>query len=103
MCKAIIKTTGRSTTGLHAHLKSKHKIGTKALTQKRDNIINPPDIANSATASTKRLYSQTSKKQKITDHFSGNSLEIKISRMVCKDGLPFRVFSTSSDARPLYC
>lgn len=106
LCKAIIKTSGRSTTVLHVHLKSKHKIDTKAQTAISDNV-NSANTARSATASTTiattSLCSQTSKKQKITDYFRpGNSLEIKISRMICKDGLPFRVFSSSSDLQELF-
>ncbi|CAH2097473.1 unnamed protein product [Euphydryas editha] len=44
------------------------------------------------------------KKRKISDHFpkEENNVEKKVSRMVFKDGLPFRVFCTSSDLRELF-
>lgn len=54
LCKSIIKTTGRSTKGLHVHLKSKHKIDSS---KKNDSLApeealrSDPDIATSSSAS----------------------------------------------------
>ncbi|KAJ2941915.1 hypothetical protein O0L34_g10729 [Tuta absoluta] len=45
------------------------------------------------------------KRPKITDHFvlsEDTFMEKRISRMVAKDGLPFRVFCTSEDIRDLF-
>lgn len=113
LCKKILKTKDRSPRGLHVHLKSIHKIDTK-------NVISPPPLPLPLPSSNNQnteLVTESpgssapvppaSKKQKITDHFlflpvENNSVEKKVSRMVAKDGLPFRVFCTSKDIRDLF-
>lgn len=130
LCRSIIKTTGRSTKGLHVHLKSKHKIDSKR--NNSDNSSAPEEasrpslaILTSISSSSARppsprslqptqgeyshdyVYTSptsSSKKHKITDHFhrEDNTVEQKVSRMVSKDGLPFSVFCTSSDLRDLF-
>lgn len=106
LCKAVIKTTGRSTKGLHVHLKSKHKIDTKQDSEGSSNtaIVSSATSASASNSSASASECTTSRKRKITDHFEkvDNSLEKKVSRMVSKDGLPFRIFCSSSDLRDLF-
>ncbi|CAH0405771.1 unnamed protein product [Chilo suppressalis] len=122
LCKKILKTKDRSPRGLHVHLKSTHKIDTKnvhssssasTVEESEVQIISPPPLPppSSNTGSNVSLESSAlelparKKRQKITDHFlpvEDTSMEKKVSRMVAKDGLPFRVFCTSKDMRDLF-
>lgn len=80
LCKSIIKTTGRSTKGLHVHLKPKHKINTKLedsenSSKSTDTAITTSEasLASHSTELTSHSLHNTlstpSKKRKITDHF----------------------------------
>ena len=128
LCKKILKTKDRSPSGLHVHLKAIHKIDTKTKNvvevSEVQVISSPPPSSNTgstnqnmglvtASASTSNVSPESpksseparKKKQKITDHFlrvEDTSMEKKVSRMVAKDGLPFRVFCTSKDMRDLF-
>lgn len=86
-CSKTIKTTGGSTKGLHTHLRTIHNIDTR---RKDDD-------------ETTALTSQPeTKKRKLTDFFAtkdDNSLQAMVSRMVARDGFPFKVFVTSNDLR----
>ncbi|CAG5034884.1 unnamed protein product [Parnassius apollo] len=128
LCKKILKTKDRSPRGLHVHLISIHKIDTKTKNViSPPPLTLPPPSSNTgatnqnmelvtASASTSNVSPESpgssapvpparKKRQKITDHFlpvEDTSMEKKISRMVAKDGLPFRVFCTSTDMRNLF-
>jgi len=132
LCKKILKTKDRSPRGLHVHLKSIHKIDTKtenvilppssplpppisdtgATNQSMELVNSSPSTSNVrdspeslALVSPVRKKSKQVSNQKITDHFrpvEDSSMEKKVSRMVAKDGLPFRVFCSSKDLRDLF-
>lgn len=128
LCKKILKTKDRSPRGLYVHLKSIHKIDTKTKNViSPPPLPLPPPSSNTgatnqnmelvtASASTSNVSPESpgssapvpparKKRQKITDHFlpvEDTSMEKKVSRMVAKDGLPFRVFCTSKDMRDLF-
>lgn len=98
-CKKILKTAGGSTSGLHAHLKSRHGV----------NLLKR--VESDASTSTSILVDQEEKSSKgnssrniITQYFKKNiddSLSAIVSRMVARDGLPFQKFITSYDLRKL--
>lgn len=122
LCKKILKTKDRSPRGLHVHLKSIHQIDT-VQGQQLPRLPGPSSTvqnmevgtATTSTSSGSTESPETSapappvskKRQKITDHFvlsepEDTSMEKRISRMVAKDGLPFRVFCSSKDIRDLF-
>ncbi|GBP95670.1 hypothetical protein EVAR_67876_1 [Eumeta japonica] len=102
-CKTVIKTTARSTKGLHVHLKAKHQI--EDLNKKvPENAVSSSSVSTNLSMLSPELLSP-SKRTKITHHFpiqnSENSMEERVARMTAKDGLPLSVFVTSEDLREL--
>lgn len=131
LCKAILKTTSGSTKGLHVHMKAIHKIDTKSSTKEEGKISSTPEIdtvndvslsqPSTSSAFPKVLslvprspqlapedrgnFQASQKKRRISDYFESYTnvtKELMISRMVAKDGLPFRVFCTSEDMKSLF-
>ncbi|GBP14232.1 hypothetical protein EVAR_7656_1 [Eumeta japonica] len=103
-CKTVIKTTARSTKGLHVHLKAKHQI--EDLNKKvPKNAVSSSSVSTNLSMLSPELPSP-SKRTKITHHFpiqnSENSMEERVARMTAKDGLPLSVFATSEDLRELF-
>ncbi|GBP12683.1 hypothetical protein EVAR_10327_1 [Eumeta japonica] len=103
-CKTVIKTTARSTKGLHVHLKAKHQI--EDLNKKvPENAVSSSSVSTNLSMLSPELPSP-SKRTKITHHFpiqnSENSMEERVARMTAKDGLPLSVFVTSEDLRELF-
>lgn len=87
ICKKIIKTNGGSTSGVHSHLKTQHKINS----MKRKLELNTN-------------IKCSEKSSKITTFFSkaiDDSFPAVAARMVAKDGMPFTIFCTSMDLRNL--
>lgn len=129
LCKAVLKTSSGSTKGLHVHMMSIHKIDTKlnatagrtTSTLEPDNVSLPSTSSGSTRASSSvapppiiveaqftpedhENHETPQKKKKISDYFPSDTnvtKEMMISRMVAKDGLPFRVFCTSEDMKSL--
>ncbi|CAH0551103.1 unnamed protein product [Brassicogethes aeneus] len=63
------------------------------------------NVSTESPESSAPAPSARKKRQKITDHFlpvEDTSMEKKVSRMVAKDGIPFRVFCTCKDMRDLF-
>lgn len=119
LCNAFIKTSGRSTTGLHTHLRTKHGIDTKSL--KPSKIPNPHNESTSneesfdaaiATPSQSKIITfvhdkddvkdRPAKRSKITDYFEViDPVPRMVSRMLAHDGLLFKIFTTSEDMKDL--
>ncbi|KAJ2937211.1 hypothetical protein O0L34_g19208 [Tuta absoluta] len=57
LCKTIIKTTGRSTKGMHVHLKSKHAIDTKLQDSDSSSTTTRPPPPSSPVATTSAFQS----------------------------------------------
>jgi len=92
-CLRQIKTAGGSTSGLHSHLKSQHKINLL----KRDNEEMTDDP-------TKSVLTKANSQLKITSFYDNKideSLSAVISRMIARDGIPFMKFCVSDDLRML--
>lgn len=90
-CGKKVKAAGGSTSGLHTHFRTIHKINLlkiKMTTDGADNFENKKTTSNSTST--------------ITSYFkqhNDDSLQAVISRMVAKDMLPFSTFCTSEDLR----
>ena len=88
-CEANIMAKGGSTSGLHSHLRTQHKI----------NLLKREDATESSTSIVKTPTNKiTSFFKKITD----DSFEAIVSRMVALDGLPFQKLINPSDLRTLH-
>ncbi|OXA54474.1 hypothetical protein Fcan01_11805 [Folsomia candida] len=88
----ILKTTQGATTGLHVHLRTKHKIFIKKRTELGDKNTENSDLT------------PRSKQRKISEGLptqDDKSMEAVLSRLTALDGLPFAVFTTSLDLRDL--
>lgn len=109
----ILKTTQGATTGLHVHLRTKHKIFIKKRTElgdkntgniaevngRNDGLIKFPLCSTENSDLTPR-----SKQRKISEGLptqDDKSMEAVLSRLTALDGLPFAVFTTSLDLRDL--
>lgn len=97
-CKTKIKAAGGSTSGLHAHLRSQHKI----------NLLKRTDSSSSSTVSTSKSAwaskSQNYSTGKITSYFVSDvdeSFAATVSRMTAKDGFAFAKFTDSYELRKL--
>lgn len=91
-CSKEIKCCGGSTSGLHTHLKTIHKVNLKT---KSDTAVNTEKDASSSSQS-------QPKKITLCDYFKSKKTEQLceiLARMVARDGLPFRIFSSSEDIR----
>lgn len=89
ICSSVIKTGGGSTSGLRRHLRLVHNINGSA----------KPDEC--ATASKKLCTPSvgTFFPVVVRDDRDDNTLPHIVARMTALDGLPFRVFATSTDIR----
>lgn len=100
ICNKVIKTTGRSTKGLHVHLETKHKIFLRQGSGAAAEVVNADD--NEDDNSDDPGVVIPPKKQKITDYyasFRGEPLEEIISRMASVDGFSLNSFAVSYDLR----
>lgn len=99
ICNVIIKTVGGSTSGMHTHLQTKHKIS-----------IRKRPASDEATESTSVTVSSSSSSSKVNKYVANtmdkyvqdadeNSVGAILARMTSCDGLPFSVFTTSDDLR----
>lgn len=89
-CKKEIQTAGGSTSGLHTHLKTAHKINLIKRKNEEEvaqgsKSISPP---REASSSIKPFFVSTDE-----------TLPAVLARMTAKDGLPFRVICVSDDIR----
>lgn len=105
LCKAEISIKGGCTKGMLTHVKSKHakdESKENSATQKSGANDNECDTVRKTSACNLSDNQRPFKKSKIT-HFFGvfddNSAEAIVSRMVAKDGIPFRLFCESDDLR----
>ncbi|OXA41590.1 hypothetical protein Fcan01_23645 [Folsomia candida] len=92
-CDQVLKNTRGRTSGLHVHLRTRHKIFIKKRTELGDKSTENGDLI------------PRSKQQKISElipTLEDKSLEAVLSRLISLDGLPFAVFSTSVDLRDLF-
>ena len=92
MCKKIIKTHGGSTSGLHTHLKTIHKVNLL----KRD--VDSPTALDSSEFLQKPKPSVTINKFFKRDKMDDSLLAI-LARMTACDGLSFNIICTSYDIR----
>lgn len=97
-CQKVICIKGGSTKGLHVHFLTRHSLTS---TSKPTTTVGKTNVGASASSS---CFIPPAKKQKQTlhDYFAApneNTLDAVISRMTALDGLPFRVFVSSSDLR----
>jgi len=110
LCKASLKAGGGSTKSLHTHLQAKH--GINALKGKHAADSSSEDEGNSANSSTNMSKGKAHKNRKSASA-SGSmmkyvlkpndfSLAATVSRLTACDGLPFRVFATSTDMRRVF-
>lgn len=101
LCKAVLKTVGGSTKGLHTHLQTKHEIN---LLKHKINDDDQPKVG-AVTVSTSQASGRNStstgpmKQFILTADKMNNSLPAVLARMTACDGLSFNVFCTSSDLR----
>lgn len=91
-CKKVIKAVGGSTSGLHSHLRTQHKLNLL----KRANLSTSVNKEALVEAGPSRGFLQNYIKSSID-----KSLAAIISRMVAKDGISFVKFTTSFDLRRL--
>ena len=92
LCKKIIKTHGGSTSGLHTHLKTIHKVNLL----KRD--VDSPTVLDSSE------FLQESKPSVTINNFfkhdkMDDSLPAILARITVCDGLSFNIIYTSYDIR----
>jgi hypothetical protein len=93
-CNKILKAEGGSTSGLKNHLKLHGITG---------EITEPGPSSSQSNENTGRQDQGTKKKLKIDDYFQNDqSMDWKVARMVCLDGIPFQVFVNSVDLRRLF-
>lgn len=110
LCSKLIKISKGSYKGLRTHLRTKHCI---CIDQSSENSqLKRPNSDSFSKPSTSRTDSDNiiceeeipKKKSKTIDNYfqKENSMEKMISRMVCKNGMPFNLFCTSPDLRYLF-
>ena len=92
LCKTILKTVGGSTKGLHERLKRRHDMNLKRKTDADDGDEQP-------TAKARKTAPSSGPMNKFLIDRNENTLQAVIARMTARDGLPFRVFTTSPDLR----
>lgn len=91
-CMRIIKTEGSSTSAMHSHMMSQHKINTL---KRRINVKTSSEINNNVS-------STPTSKVKLNEFFLNaekESLEEIIATMASLDGISFNLFCTSEDIR----
>lgn len=91
ICNKVLKTAGKSTSGLHKHLASMHS---NIKVKKGPSLdVEPPakriNLGNSTSSGSITKYLS----------FRDNSLEAVLARMTADDGLPFSIFITSIELR----
>jgi len=94
LCKTILKTVGGSIKGLHKHLKRRHDINLK---RKADD--DGEGTSEQPTAKARKTATSGGPMTKFLLDRNENTLQAVIARMTARDGLPFRVFTTSPDLR----
>lgn len=92
-CSKIIKAAGGSTSGLHNHLKSQHKINLL----KRGKEKSEATSTSIQTVDVDSPSKMTSYLKKTVD----GSFPAVVARMTARDGIPFIKFCTSQDLRTL--
>ena len=94
ICQKILKTSGKSTSGLHKHLSSMHS----------DIKSKKPASETSEPPAKRRNLENPTGERSITNYFAfqDNSLEAIVARMTSVDGLPFSIFVTSTELRKLF-
>ena len=90
-CKKVLKCEGRSTKGLHIHLKSQHQID---LLKRSNNEESNSEISKSTISNTCAV-------RKLDYYMNDASLPAVLARMTACDGLSFNIFTTSMDLRKL--
>lgn len=96
MCKATLKAVGGSTKSLHTHLRSKHYINLLKREDAGDD--KKGDDSESQTCSISVLKPASITKYLIAP-IQDKSLAATVARMTACDGLPYRVFTSSTDLR----
>lgn len=94
LCKTILKTVGGSTKGLHEHLKRRHDV-----TLKRKAEDDGEALSEHPTPKARKTATSAGPMTKFLLDRNENTLQAVIARMTARDGLPFRVFTTSHDLR----
>ncbi|KAJ8703695.1 hypothetical protein PYW08_002152 [Mythimna loreyi] len=111
LCSNILKISKGSYKGLKTHLQTKHCIDLsfESSQLKRPGSDSSPKPSTSKTVLAESVSEEDiipKKKSKTIDIGSyfkkENSMEMMVSRMVCKDGVPLSLFCTSADLRYLF-
>ena len=101
ICTVIIKTVGGSTSGMHTHLQTKHKISIRKR-QASDETTASTSVSACSTSSSSSSNSKVNKVSPMDKYIKDadeNSIGAVLARMTSCDGLPFLVFTTSDDLR----
>jgi len=97
-CGKEIKASGGSTSGLHTHLRTSHQIN--LLKRNAFEATSSSSTAGAVTTSEIKLFES---RNKITTYFLKNedddTLPHVLAKLTSTDGLPFRVFTTSTELR----
>ena len=102
LCQASLKTGGGSTRSLHTHLQTKHDIN--VLKGKHTSDLGSDDEGNSTRDASHPNIHKNSKSagtsgstmMKYILKPNDSSLAATVTRMTVRDGLPFRLFGTST-------
>jgi len=101
ICNVIIKTVGGSTSGMHTHLQTKHKISIRKRPASDETTASTSVSAcsTSSSSSSNSKVNKVSPMDKYIKDADENSIGAVLARMTSCDGLPFLVFTTSDDLR----
>jgi hypothetical protein len=101
ICEVIIKTFGGSTSGMHTHLQTKHKISIRKRPSSDETTASTSVIAcgSSTSSSLNSKVNKVAPMDKYVKNADENSVGAILARMTSCDGLPFLVFTTSGDLR----
>ena len=97
ICEVIIKTFGGSTSGMHTHLQTKHKISIRKRPSSDETTASTSVIAcgSSTSSSLNSKVNKVAPMDKYVKNADENSVGAILARMTSCDGLPFLVFTTS--------
>jgi hypothetical protein len=99
ICNVIIKTVGGSTSGMHTHLQTKHKISVRKRPASDEATASTSVSACSSSSSSSSKVNKYVTMDKYVNDADENSVGAILARMTSCDGLPFSVFTTSDDLR----
>jgi hypothetical protein len=99
ICNVIIKAVGGSTSGMHTHLQTKHKISVRKRPASDEATASTSVSACSSSSSSSSKVNKYVTVDKYVNDADESSVGAILARMTSCDGLPFSVFTTSDDLR----